>query len=145
MVTRSIPVGSIAVGNPVRVVGRRGVTRPNGGSGSGSPSGPLPHAGDIWLARLRSGFKNLIVAEAGSMTVRDRVFSAFKESFDLDDDIDTSKLVYQDFPAWTSVGHMILVAALESEFDTMLETDDILEMSNFEKAVSIMGKYANVA
>ena len=37
---------------------------------------------------------------------------------------------------------MILVAALESEFDTMLETDDILEMSNFEKAVSIMSTYA---
>jgi len=67
------------------------------------------------------------------MTVRERVFSAFKESFDLDDDTDTSKLVYQDYPAWTSIGHMILVAALESEFDTMLETDDILEMSNFEK------------
>jgi acyl carrier protein len=76
------------------------------------------------------------------MTVRDRVFGAFKESFDLEDDADTSKLVYQEYPAWTSIGHMILVAALESEFDTMLETDDILEMSNFEKAVSIMSKYA---
>jgi acyl carrier protein len=80
-----------------------------------------------------------------SMTVRDRVFSAFKESFDLDHDTDTSKLVYQEYPAWTSIGHMILVAALESEFDTMLETDDILEMSNFDKAVSIMSKYANEA
>ncbi len=79
------------------------------------------------------------------MTVRDRVFSAFKESFDLDDDTDTPKLVYQEFPAWTSVGHMILVAALEAEFDTMLETDDILEMSNFDKTVSIMSKYANEA
>ena len=79
------------------------------------------------------------------MTVRERVFSAFKESFDLEDDANTSKLVYQDYSAWTSIGHMILVAALESEFDTMLETDDILEMSNFEKAVSIMGKYANEA
>lgn len=72
------------------------------------------------------------------MTVRDRVYSAFKESFDLDDETNTSKLVYQAYPAWTSIGHMILVAALESEFDTMLETDDILEMSNFEKTVSIM-------
>jgi hypothetical protein len=27
----------------------------------------------------------------------------------------------------------------------MLETDDILEMSNFEKTVSIMSKYANDA
>jgi acyl carrier protein len=85
------------------------------------------------------------IAEAGPMTVRDRVFSAFKESFDLDDETNTSKLIYQDYPAWTSIGHMILVAALESEFDTMLETDDILEMSNFEKTVSIMGKYANEA
>ena len=79
------------------------------------------------------------------MTVHDRVFSAFKESFDLEDDVDTTKLVYQSYPAWTSVGHMILVAALESEFDTMLETDDILEMSNFDKAVKIMGKYAEPA
>jgi acyl carrier protein len=76
------------------------------------------------------------------MTVRDRVYSAFKESFDLDDDdTKTSELVYQAYPAWTSIGHMILVAALESEFDTMLETDDIIEMSNFEKTVSIMSKY----
>jgi acyl carrier protein len=80
-----------------------------------------------------------------TMTVRDRVFSAFKESFDLEDETNTSKLVYQGHPAWTSVGHMILVAALESEFDTMLETDDILEMSNFDKAVTIMAKYANDA
>ena len=32
------------------------------------------------------------------MTVRDRVYSAFKESFDLDDDTNTSKLVYQELP-----------------------------------------------
>ena len=49
------------------------------------------------------------------MTVRDRVFSAFKESFDLEDETNTSKLVYQDFPAWTSVGHMILVAGVRDE------------------------------
>ncbi len=79
------------------------------------------------------------------MTVRDRVYSAFKESFDLDDETNTSELVYQAYPAWTSIGHMILVAALKSEFDTMLETDDILEMSNFDKTVSIMSKYANDA
>jgi len=45
------------------------------------------------------------------MTVRDRVYSAFKESFDLDDETNTSLLVYQTYPAWTSIGHMILVAA----------------------------------
>jgi acyl carrier protein len=104
-----------------------------------------PERGDGWLVRLCVSTKNLIDAEAESMTVRDRVYSAFKESFDLDDETNTSKLVYQAYPAWTSIGHMILVAALESEFDTMLETDDILEMSNFDKTVSIMSKYANDA
>ena len=79
------------------------------------------------------------------MTVRDRVYSALKESFDLDDETNTAKLVYQAHPAWTSIAHMLLVAALESEFDTMRETDDILEMSNFEKTASIMSKYANEA
>ena len=95
------------------------------------------------LSGCASDQKSFIIAEGVVMTVRDRVYNAFKESFDLDDDTDTSILVYQAYPAWTSIGHMILVAALESEFDTMLETDDILEMSNFEKTVSIMSKYAN--
>jgi acyl carrier protein len=123
---------------------KQGGGRPEGRSGH--PERGRPVQREVTLVRpgaLRA--KKLVVAEALSMTVRDRVFSAFKESFDLEDDANTSKLVYQDFPAWTSVGHMILIAALESEFDTMLETDDILEMSNFEKTVSIMSKYANDA
>lgn len=77
------------------------------------------------------------------MSLNDRVFAAFKEALDLDNDVDISSLVYREHPEWTSVGHMIIIAALESEFDTMLETDDILAMSSFDKAVEIMTKYAN--
>lgn len=77
------------------------------------------------------------------MSVEDKVFKAFKESLDLDDTVDKSKLVYHEYPTWSSVGHMTLVAALEDEFDCMLETDDILAMSSFGKAVAIMSKYDN--
>jgi acyl carrier protein len=77
------------------------------------------------------------------MSVRGKVLKAFQEAFEFDDGIDTAKLVYKEYPEWTSVGHMMLVAGLESEFDTMLETDDILAMSSFDRAVEIMGKYAN--
>lgn len=77
------------------------------------------------------------------MNIDSRVLKAFKEALDVDDTVDTSKLNYRDFPAWTSVGHMSLIAALEAEFDTMLDTDDILAMSSFEKAVDIMTRYAN--
>ncbi len=47
-------------------------------------------------------------------------------------------LAYQEHPSWDSVAHMRLVAALESTFDVMMETDQILEMSSFSKAVEIL-------
>lgn len=47
-------------------------------------------------------------------------------------------LKYQGIPAWDSVGHMRLVAALESAFDVMLTTDQILELSDFSKACEIL-------
>lgn len=77
------------------------------------------------------------------MSTRERVAAAFREALDVEDSTDLSTLRYQEYPAWNSVGHMTLIAALESEFDTMLETDDILAMSSFEKAVEIMDRHAN--
>lgn len=77
------------------------------------------------------------------MPVTAKVFKAFKEALDVDDSIDTSRLVYREFPTWNSIGHMTLIAALETEFDTMLETDDILAMSDFDKAVEIMTRYSH--
>ncbi len=75
--------------------------------------------------------------------MRERVLKAFEEAFDVPADIDTATLVYRDYEPWTSIGHMMLVAALEAEFDIMMETDDILAMSDFEKAVAMMEKYAS--
>ena len=53
----------------------------------------------------------------------------------------TAGLVYQGIEAWDSVGHMTLVAAIEDNFDIMLDTDDIIDMSSFEKAQEILTKY----
>lgn len=50
-------------------------------------------------------------------------------------------LQYQGVPAWDSVGHMALMAALEEAFHIELETDDIIDFSSFEKGVEILGKY----
>lgn len=51
------------------------------------------------------------------------------------------QLKFQDIPAWDSVGHMGLVAALEEAFDIMLETEDIIDLSSFEKGKEILNKY----
>lgn len=75
------------------------------------------------------------------MSLEDNVFAAFREAFDLDEHFDRELLVYREYPEWSSIGHMTLVAALETRFDTMLEANDILAMSSFDKAVEIMAKY----
>lgn len=50
-------------------------------------------------------------------------------------------LKYQSVPLWDSVGHMSLVAALEDAFDIMLDTEDIIDLSSYEKAFEILEKY----
>lgn len=52
-------------------------------------------------------------------------------------------LKYQDIAAWDSVGHMGLVARLEEAFGIMMEPDDIVDLSSFEKGKEILaGKYS---
>ena len=50
-------------------------------------------------------------------------------------------LQYQGIEQWDSVGHMTLVAAIEDEFGIEMDTDDIIDMSSFEKAKEIVAKY----
>lgn len=50
-------------------------------------------------------------------------------------------LEYQAIPAWDSVGHMELIAALEDTFDIMMDTDDIIDLSSYEKGKEILKKY----
>ena len=50
-------------------------------------------------------------------------------------------LQYQGVELWDSVGHMTLMAELEDAFDIMLETDDIVDFSSYEKGKEILKKY----
>lgn len=74
--------------------------------------------------------------------VSDRVFGVFQRVLHLPDHLPLDALVYNQFPGWDSVAHMTIVAKLEESFDCMLDMQDILDMSSFQKAVYIMGKYS---
>jgi|TARA_B110000259_G_C13814920_1_gene322275 acyl carrier protein len=50
-------------------------------------------------------------------------------------------LKYQDVDEWDSVGHMGLMTDLEEAFDIEMDIDDIIDFSNFEKGMEILGKY----
>lgn len=47
-------------------------------------------------------------------------------------------LKYQDIETWDSVGHMSLIAAIEESFDIMMDTDDIIDLSSYEKGKEIL-------
>ncbi len=78
------------------------------------------------------------------MTNEEKYLNAFVTAFETD--AETAKtLKYQQIPAWDSVGHMGLIAQLEEAFGIMMEPDDIVDLSSFEKGKEILaGKY-NIA
>lgn len=51
------------------------------------------------------------------------------------------ELGYGQIKEWDSTAHMILIAELENVFDVMLDTDDIIDMSSYDKARQILTKY----
>ena len=73
--------------------------------------------------------------------MEDKIFNVFVDALELPANADKSTLLYNETKGWDSLGHMRLVAAMEESFDCMLDTDDILDMSSFPKAVAIVQKY----
>ena len=73
------------------------------------------------------------------MTNKEKYNNAFMETFEITED-QLAGLKYQDIAAWDSVGHMNLIAALEDAFDIMMDTDDIIDLSFYEKGNEILAK-----
>lgn len=72
------------------------------------------------------------------MALEQRLRRVFAEVFEIPEDEVTAELAYRGIPQWDSVAHMALVAAIDSEFGTLLETDDVLDLSSFAMAVGIL-------
>lgn len=77
------------------------------------------------------------------MTNLEKYNQTFCESFQITED-KLAGLQYQGVDTWDSVGHMTLVAALEEAFDIMMETDDIIDLSSFEKGKTILAEKYDV-
>lgn len=73
------------------------------------------------------------------MTNIEKYNKAFIEALEIKED-QLSGLKYQSIPSWDSVGHMTLIAALEDAFDIMMDTDDIIDLSSYEKGKEILAK-----
>jgi len=70
----------------------------------------------------------------------DKLRDCFSRSLGISAERVTDDLAYNSLKEWDSVAHMALVVELESEFDVMFDTDDILGMSTVAKAREILAR-----
>ncbi|MFJ7185418.1 acyl carrier protein [Lysinibacillus xylanilyticus] len=75
------------------------------------------------------------------MTNEEKLRGIFAEALEIDINQITEELTYNTIPEWDSIAHMALIAEIDDQFDTMLDTDDVLDMSTFAKAKEILVKY----
>jgi acyl carrier protein len=73
--------------------------------------------------------------------MENKLIDLFSEVLNLEKEKIVDELEYNGIPEWDSISHMALVAAIDDEFDIMLDTNDVIEMSNFKKAKEILAKY----
>lgn len=70
-----------------------------------------------------------------------KLIQAFAKALEIDVAKVVDELQYNTIPQWDSTAHMVLIAELESTFDVMLDTDDIIDMSSVKKAKTILARY----
>ena len=71
------------------------------------------------------------------MSNLERYNQIFTETFEVEND-KLDELTYQSISLWDSVGHMAMIAELEDAFNIMMETDDIIDLSSYEKGKEIL-------
>lgn len=74
------------------------------------------------------------------MTNKEKYVNAFVEALEISAE-QVEGLEYQGINEWDSVGHMSLVAEIEDAFDIMMDTDDIIDFSSYDKGIEILKKY----
>jgi acyl carrier protein len=78
------------------------------------------------------------------MSSLEKLQAAFVSAIGVPATANFEELAYGQTAGWDSVAHMTLVNEIETGFDIMLDTNDVIGMSSFIKARGILGKYGVV-
>jgi acyl carrier protein len=70
----------------------------------------------------------------------EKLRNAFVNTLGVSPDGDFESLAYGQTTGWDSIAHMALISEIETEFDIMLATDDVIGMSSFPKAREIVAR-----
>ena len=77
------------------------------------------------------------------MTNEEKYLKVFTGVFNISEKA-AREATYQETDEWDSVGHMMLINALEDAFDIMMDTDDIVDLSSFVKGMEILSSHYDV-
>jgi len=70
---------------------------------------------------------------------RARLAEVFRVVFDLPADADPARARREALAAWDSLGHVMLVSAICSEFDVEISPVDSLDLTSFDAAADLLG------
>tara|TARA_B100001540_G_C15585407_1_gene541462 strand:+ start:514 stop:756 length:243 start_codon:yes stop_codon:yes gene_type:complete len=69
----------------------------------------------------------------------------FIEALNIPEEKFNTEIKYNEIPEWDSIGHMTLISSIEEKFSITFETDDIIDLSSFEKGKEILNKKYKVS
>ncbi|MER7441991.1 MULTISPECIES: acyl carrier protein [Micromonospora] len=73
-----------------------------------------------------------------------RLRTVFRTALELPEEAEVDGLEYRGIEKWDSLAHMSLVATIEDEFGVMLDTDEVIDLSSFDRARQILEKHGVV-
>lgn len=75
------------------------------------------------------------------MTNREKYNQAYVEVFGVEESVLNADFSKENVDAWDSVHQLNIIAILEEAFDIMLDPEDIMELTSYEKGITILNKY----
>ena len=62
----------------------------------------------------------------------------FTDVFSVDASVLNSDFINTNVETWDSIHHLSLTAAIEEAFDLLLDTEDVIEMTSYDKCKEIL-------
>lgn len=72
------------------------------------------------------------------MNEPNKLSNAFMTALGVQDSAEIEKAEYGVTAGWDSMAHMQLISEIESVFDVMLDTDEVISMSSYQRAKEIL-------
>lgn len=70
-----------------------------------------------------------------------KVVQVFAQALGIPQNSVKDDLAYNTIQQWDSTAHLVLISEIESAFDVLLDTEDVINLSSVAKARSILEKY----